>query len=91
MKAFDIIAYQYRADTYCPDCIISEVMARRPGDVAPALADMAPEAGLDQVAEYLTLDRMDERSFDSDDFPKVVFASQVEDTEHCGHCHGEIS
>jgi hypothetical protein len=42
---------------------------------------------LDERAEALGIDTDDERSYDSDDFPKVVFASQVEDAEYCGSCH----
>ncbi len=32
----------------------------------------------------------DETTFDSGDFPKVIFSSQLEDTEHCGACGWEL-
>lgn len=42
---------------------------------------------LDELAESLGIDPEDERSYDSSDFPKVIFADSVEDDEHCGRCH----
>lgn len=42
------------------------------------------------LAGLLRIDIEDEYSWDSDDFPKVIFSDQVEDTEYCGTCHEEI-
>jgi hypothetical protein len=36
------------------------------------------------------IDINDEHSYDSGDFPKVVFSGSVEGVEHCGECHEEI-
>lgn len=45
---------------------------------------------LRQLAQRLQINLEDEYSYDTDDFPKVVFADQVEDTERCGVCRDEI-
>lgn len=83
MRTSGIVGYTYRADQFCPDCIVSQL----PADVlAPAARDMATDDVLEQVAAYVGIDRMDERSFDSDDFPKVIFRDSVatEDDEEAG-------
>jgi len=45
---------------------------------------------LRQLAGNRGIDLENEYSWDSDDFPKVVFADMVEDKENCGTCHKEI-
>lgn len=79
--ACDIVAYTFKADTYCPDCIVAQVT---PGVTATA------EDVLKLIADLRGIERMDEWSFDSGDFPKVVFGSQVEEPERCGSCGREI-
>lgn len=88
--ATDIVAYTFQADTYCPDCI-GELVYHPNGDAAAAYPDGGAEAQLDWVADALGIDRGDEHTFDSGDFPKVVFSCQIEETEHCGQCGTEIT
>lgn len=91
----DIVGYTYRADLYCPGCIL-EAMVRH-GDASPAVRDFTEsvESTLDHLADCMALDRSDERTFDSGDFPKVVFrdslVSEGDDAypERCGSC-GEV-
>jgi hypothetical protein len=86
--AYAPVGYDYRADSYCLDCIpkvaakpntygldehgVRRVMQRnggsglRPGNCACA------ECRLDRMAAARGIDRMDERSFDSGDFPKHI-------------------
>ena len=81
-KAFDeIVAYTYQADIYCPECVL-EVM-----DYRPAHKSVSTEQYLSEIASdpSYPINRRDEHSFDSDIFPKVVFASQLEDN-FCGGC-----
>jgi hypothetical protein len=51
----EIAAHLYRADIYCPACVVKAMIASR--DASPAARDMAVEAVLDQCAEALALDR----------------------------------
>lgn len=85
MSRASIVAYTYRADMYCPDCI-KHVMF---GDLSIADAPNAEEC-LDRFAGILGVDREDEYTFDSDNFPKVVFGAQIESVEHCATCGGEL-
>lgn len=97
MRTSDIVGYTYRADQFCPGCVVSQL----PADVlAPAARDMMTEDVLEHVAGYLGIDRMDERSFDSGDFPKIIFRDSVvtEDDEEagvyvdtCGQCGRELA
>lgn len=84
MKAFDIVGYTYQGDTLCPRCMIERMIIR--GEAGPTARDMDVESVLDQIAEANAIDRMDEHTFDTDTFPKVIFSSQTEgDTCHlCG-------
>lgn len=85
MHATDIVAYTYQADTWYPQCLVTVMV--NDGTLSPAARSMDPEAALDQHAAANAIDREDEYSFDSDDFPKVVFSSQVEsDDETCSYC-----
>lgn len=45
---------------------------------------------LRKLSELWQIDLENEYSWDSDDFPKVVFADQIEETEYCGICHEEL-
>ena len=94
-KAWDIEAYTYRADVYCPECVTREfiedidTVATFGGSVH--LAWETTEDMLNRIArEWFGIDREGERTFDSDTFPKVVFASQVEEGEYCGRCGTEL-
>lgn len=81
MKAWAIVGYTYRAETYCPACL--------PAALTPTghntLTTEPTETLLDGLALAAGIDRGDERAFDSDAFPKVIFASQVEE-DTCGAC-----
>lgn len=92
--ATDIVGYTFNADQYCPQCVISALPT---GDgeafdgwaVAPGAPFISTEDNLAEIAEAFGIDRMDEHSFDSSEFPKVIFRSSLEDDEHCGDC-GEL-
>ena len=94
MRATDIVGYTYKADLYCPVCIVG-MLPTGPGEEFDgwALAEgvrMSTEENLTEIAAAFGIDRMDEETFDSDDFPKVVFASQALDGDHCGRCHTDL-
>ena len=76
-KADQIVGYTFQAEVYCPGCL-EEMWFERP-------SEEALESRLDALATEQGIDRSDEWSFDSDDFPKVVFMSHGEDT-FCGTC-----
>ena len=78
----DIVAYTYKGDNWAPEYIVGQ-LTTNPGDMAhgtrPSESD--PEPHLDLIARIHGIDRHDESSFDSDDFPKVVFRDQLEEGE----------
>ena len=97
--ATDIAAYQYRADEYCPDCIIDAYAHDcNIGTAIGLITADTTERELNNLAAYAGIDRTDEYSFDSDHFPKVVFGSQIEpidmgygpEPRRCGRCGGEL-
>lgn len=95
MKSSDVAAYTYKADVYHPGCAVLEVL-KTDGLEGHGLSSDNEDA-LDLLARFRGIDRMDETSFDSDDFPKVVFFDQVSDLtresdrDYCGRCHGALS
>lgn len=76
-KADAIVGYNYKAATYCPTHLIELLV--QSGKLSPAARDMREEDALDQWAGAEAIDRQDERTFDSDDFPKVILSVQSED------------
>lgn len=89
MKATAIIAYTFEASTWCAYCMRDHV-ARRVEALGKNAEFVGVESLLDILAEDAGIDRMDEYTFDSDDFPKVVFAVQVETEESCDQCGEEL-
>lgn len=96
MREPRIAAYQLNADVYCPACI-GLVTHRHitlnwddPPEADPSgYFGSDPELCLDDLAERVGIDR-----YDSGDFPKVVFADQIDhDSEVwvCGECYGGIA
>jgi hypothetical protein len=88
MSLIDIVGYTYKADIFCPECILNEA-----NDTGIAHDDeYAVEFELDGLAKIKGVDRYDERSFDSGDFPKVIFRGQLltSDPKQCGQCGKEL-
>lgn len=85
MASYDIVGYTYNADIYCPDCIAE--MFSPPGGYRRLCSY---ETILDRAAAAMGVNREDERSFDSDHFPKVVFEDMAED-DRCGNCGGHLT
>ncbi len=73
------VGYTYKADLYEPAQLIEAMI--RSGDASPAAREMDVEDVLDQIASANGIDREDEYSFDSDDFPKPVFRHQLDPEE----------
>lgn len=91
-----IAGYTFQADNYCPWCIIG-VLPTGEGEAFDgwAIAGGAPpisvEDNLDEIAAAFSIDRYDEGSYDSDDFPKVIFGTDTTEDDVCGACGEEIS
>lgn len=83
----DIVGYVFKADTYCPDHVEDAVTSTEAYDgwklVEPVT--MPTEDSLNEIAAAFQIDRYDESSFDSDEFPKVIFRDQAEGF-YCGAC-----
>lgn len=67
-----IVGYVYQADTFCPDHIVEQVDGQ-----APVTGEQV-EAKLDYLAMMLGVNRQDEHSFGTRDFPKVITRQQAE-------------
>lgn len=79
-----IVGYTYRADIYCPECVVRAVCKAR-GIEGHGLS-YVPDEALDLVARFEGIDRTDEWTFDSGDFPKVVTDQMDTDGLCCGNC-----
>jgi hypothetical protein len=90
MHSTDIVGYIFNADTYCPSCIIAQLPTQPGGAfngwaLAAGADAMSTEANLAEIATAFGIDHGDESSYDSGDFPKVIFADQADD-DICGNC-----
>jgi hypothetical protein len=93
MHSWDVIAYDYQADRYCETCI-TDIAADRIFELDPErvlVFTRYPSETLALWARLAVIDHLDEHSYDADDFPKVVFADQIEDDAHCGACHCSLT
>lgn len=84
-KSFDIVGYTFKGASYCPEHIVEAVTSTEEYD-GWALADritMPVEDNLNEIAAAFGIDRQDESSFDSDEFPKVIFRDQLNDSLYC--------
>lgn len=84
MKSYDVVAYTYQSSLVHGRCLVDEMVRERV--LSPAAYEMDPETVLDQHAAANGIDRTDEHTFDSDDFPKVVFADEVQPDDYCEDC-----
>lgn len=74
MRADEIAGYTYRADNYTPAGLAVHM------GLAPYMGpDGSVEAALDFLAADRGFDRQDEYTFDSSDFPKIIFADAFYD------------
>lgn len=93
MKYWKIVGYSYRVQTYCTTCIIDALPTGEgeefDGWTLEPTVHMSTEDNLTELAAAFGIDRMDERSFDSSYFPKVIFAGSVDD-EYCDTCGSHL-
>ncbi|MFZ2527652.1 MAG: hypothetical protein WAX14_08365 [Rhodococcus sp. (in: high G+C Gram-positive bacteria)] len=78
-NAADIAGYTYKVENYSPAQLIEVLIAE--GVASPGARGMAVEDVLDQIAGANAIDRYDERTFDSSEFPKVIFVSQLSEDD----------
>ncbi|WP_128646311.1 hypothetical protein [Rhodococcus sp. BS-15] len=74
-KSGTIAGYTYQAENYRPGDLVELLISA--GEAAPGARGMTPEEVLDQIAGERGIERLDERTFDSNDFPKVILEDQV--------------
>ena len=65
-----IAGYTYQADNHLPEDLVEILISQ--GRLAPGARGLSAEEALDQLAAVDGVDREDERSFDTDEFPKVI-------------------
>ncbi|MFZ2176583.1 MAG: hypothetical protein WAW17_21590 [Rhodococcus sp. (in: high G+C Gram-positive bacteria)] len=73
-SASEIAGYTYKAENYRPEKLVEVLIAE--GAASPGARGMSVEDVLDQIAGANAIDRHDERSFDSSEFPKVILVGQ---------------
>jgi len=89
---FDIVGYDYKGERLCPACTkkIVTVTATKDGALYDGWADstglMGTEEFLQGIAEAFGIDRMIEKSFSANDFPKVIFRGHVGWETVCTNC-----
>ena len=94
-KSTDIAGYTFGTENFCPRCIIL-ALPTHPGGAFDGWA-LAPgvrvttEDNLTEIAHAFNINRNDERTYDSAEFPKVIFDDSVQDDERCATCHELLS
>lgn len=84
MASDTIVGYTYDADTLCPVC--TAVAVGVDYEAGPRIPDL-----IDRAGREAGIDVDNERTFDSSEWPKVIFESSVEGPEErCGSCHESL-
>lgn len=88
MNATTIVGYTYAADVYCSDCICNVLTSSEDyqGWKLGEGVKLTTEDNLSEIAAAFGIDRSDEDSFDSGEFPKVTSANMVHDGCTDGAC-----
>lgn len=93
MNSATIVGYTFAADNYCPFHII-DALPTGPGQAFDGWAlatgaSMTTEEDLAEIAAAFSIDRGDEASYDSGEFPKIVLAGMLTDSpaDRCACCH----
>lgn len=81
-----VVGYVFQADIFCPSCL-EQALSVRLRDALIVGAETLTEA-LDLLAAFDGVDNYDERTFDSGDFPKVIFST--DEPDQCGPCGEEL-
>lgn len=71
------VGYTFRAEIYPADKILDVIELGLPVIISPFDRRVAIEERLKNLADALGIDYGDERSYDSNDFPKPVFEEQL--------------
>lgn len=85
-----IVGYTFAADNYCPEHVIDALPTSEGG------VHMSVEDNLDELAAAFGIDRTDESSFDSGNFPKIITKQQAEHDAgwgadvRCGRCGSDL-
>ena len=74
--------YQYSGSSYCPEDLIERLIHHH--EVPTYARDINPEVVLNELALKAKVNRRDEYTFDSDEFPKVIVQDDTTDCEVCG-------
>lgn len=85
MSLTDIVGYTYCAEILCPGCTASAVGWDGQG------GERGANAYIEKTGLSRGIDVRDEYTFDSSEWPKVVFGSDVGSYEVCGACHGPLT
>lgn len=82
---YDIVGYHFRGSDYCREHIMPVVYETYPGWELAEGITMSVEDDLNEIAFANSIDRTNESSFHSDDFPKVILAGDFGDPS-CSIC-----
>jgi hypothetical protein len=77
-----IRGYQFAAADYCGECL-PHVFAGSRAAIVALFRGMNTEDVLDHYAQRAGVNRDDEHSFDSDDFPKTVTSDHNDECDCC--------
>lgn len=79
MRSTAIVGYVFDADMYCPHCTAAALEWDGDGD---------PDAYLERLGRARGF--VSEDTYDSSEFPKVIFAYDADSDDYCGGCHEKL-
>lgn len=92
-KSFDIVGYTFNGNNYCPEDMKLIALTVLVGDNQSIAPETTTEDVLKEWSTRLGIDPTNEHSYDSSQFPKVIFRDQLDDEEIsdvCGTCQNPL-
>lgn len=88
----NIVGYTFTAENYCVDCTrgIAKQGAADEGSATIWSDGGLVESILFEWALLMGIDRSQEDTFDSSEFPKRILKEHMEPGERCGRCHMKL-
>jgi pyruvate/2-oxoacid:ferredoxin oxidoreductase beta subunit len=86
-KSHDIAGYDYQTELYCPGCAAMALISALSRE---GTTETEAIGHINDLVAARGIDMSDLSSYDSVDFPKPVFADQIENNKVCAGCGGAL-
>lgn len=89
MKSYTIVGYQFNCEHFCPGCMLNAISGNSTAAIEFEFNIDAIDGWLRNNAIEKGIDYDNEYSYDSSEYPKVIFADNAGD-DICANCEEKL-